>query len=177
MKFYEQATCRKRLIVLWAPALMFVTALSCGGGRRAAGDDFTLLADSLGETPMHADALKVDNLAKAHDGSMATRWTSVGDMEPGFFLEITFPKKRNVAGLVLNTAPSPDDFPRRFVVEASADGTEWEEVAAGGPTATLDGVTTITFERPRRVLKILITLKKAAPYWWSIYELEVKYAS
>jgi len=97
-------------------------------------------------------------------------------MEPGFFLELEFDRPQKVAGLVLHTEPSPNDFPHKFVVEVSEDGTEWAEAAVGGAKATKNGVTTVTFDRPRKVRNVLITLSEAAPYWWSVYELEVTYA-
>ena len=162
------------LAAAWA-ALAAMSFLSCG--REAGGDEeFSLIAESLGDVPMHEDALKIDNLAKAHDGSMATRWTTVCNMEPGFFVQITFPGRRKVAGLVLNSEPSPFDFPRRFTVEASADGENWKEVARGGPKKTVDGITTIDFKEPVEAESIIITVNKAARFWWSIYELEIKYA-
>lgn len=161
--------------VCFLAALAALASFSCG--RPPAGDgEFTLIADSLGDVPMRPGALEIDNLKKAHDGSMATRWTSVANMEPGFFVELDFPRPRKVAGLVLNTRPSPRDFPRKFVVEFSRDGNDWEEAAAGGPGATKEGVTTINFDRPREVQYVLITVSEAAPYWWSIYEVEVEYA-
>jgi hypothetical protein len=165
---------RRRLAACVAAALA-AALLSCSR-QPGAGDDFTLIAESMGDVPMHVDALKIDNLAKAHDGSMATRWTTVGSMEPGYFVEITFPKRRKVSALVLNTEPSPWDFPRKFTVEASADGKNWEEVARGNKKATRKGITTINFEEPVEAQSIIITVSEAAESWWSIYELEVKYA-
>jgi hypothetical protein len=171
---------RKRTVAVWG-ASAFLAALALGplfscGAPPAGEGEFTLIADSLGEVPMHPDALKLDNLAFASDGSMETRWTTVSHMEPGFFVELRFDRPRKVAGLVLNSKPSPEDFPRGFVAEVSRDGSSWEEAAAGGPDATKGGVTTITFDHPREVRHVLVTLNKAAPYWWSIYELEIKYA-
>ena len=161
--------------ICFATVLGALASFSCGRPR-AGDEEFTLVADSLGDVPMHPDALKIDNLKNAHDGSMATRWTSVANMEPGFFVELDFPRPRKVAGLVLNTSPSPRDFPRKFVVEVSRYGNDWEEAAAGGRGATERGITTIKFDRPREVRYVLITVSEAARYWWSIYDLEVKYA-
>lgn len=138
--------------------------------------EFKLVADSLGDVPLHPDALKLDNLALAYDGSMETRWTSVGNMEPGFFVELDFPRGREVSSIVLDTSPSPNDFPREFVVEVADDDGEWEEVFVGGPAATKKGVTTIPLNPPRRAKRVLITLNKEAPFWWSIYEIKVNYA-
>ncbi|UCH77962.1 MAG: discoidin domain-containing protein [Candidatus Coatesbacteria bacterium] len=160
------------LVAVAGAALAFV---ACRGGQPGEAS-FRLISDSLGEVPMHPDALKIDNLAQAHDGSMATRWTTFTNMEPGFFVELEFDRPREVAGLVLHTEPSPHDFPREFVVEVSEDGTEWEEAAVGGRKATKKGVTTIAFDRPRKVRHIIVSVNKAAPFWWSIYELEVTYA-
>jgi len=158
-------------------AVALVTVLACGRKGVAKEPEFKLVADSLGDAPMHPDALKLDNLALAHDGSLATRWTTVGDMEPGYFLELDLPKTRRVAGLVLDASPSPNDYPRRFVVEVSDRDNEWVEAAVCGPEATAKGITTVTFARPYAARKILLTLNEAAPYWWSVYEIKVKYAS
>jgi len=150
--------------------------LACGKPTPPAADEFALVADSLGDVPLHPDALKLDNLALACDGSMETRWTTVGNMEPGFFVELDFPRDRVVSSIVLDSSPSPNDFPREFVVEVSAAEGEWEEAFVGTPRVTKNGVTTITFDPPRRAKRILISLNKAAPYWWSIYEIKVNYA-
>jgi hypothetical protein len=171
---------RKRAVAVGAASVLGVLAglgalFSCG--KPPAGEaEFTLIADSMGEVPMHPDALTLDNLANAHDGSMETRWTTVANMEPGFFIELQLGRPREINGLVLNSGPSPKDFPRGFVVEVSRDGTDWEEAAAGGPKATKKGITTINFDHPRTARYVIITLNKAAPFWWSIHELEVKYA-
>jgi len=147
----------------------------CRGQEKKPGADFILVADSLGEAAMHPDALKSDSLALAHDGNMATRWSSLGNMEPGYFVEIDLPRERQVTGLVLNTSPTPMDFPREFIVETAGADNEWVEVARGTKKTTLKGITTVKFAKPYRCRKILVTLTKGMPYWWSIYELEVKY--
>jgi hypothetical protein len=156
-----------------AAALIFT---GCANAPETKKPAFTLIADSLGDIPMHPDALKLDNLALAHDGSLATRWTSVGNLEPGFFLEVDFPRPRKVAGVVLDASPSPNDHPREFSVETADDAGNWSEAGVFGEDATRGGVTTIQFQPPREVRRILITASKAAPFWWSIYELRVKYA-
>lgn len=148
---------------------------SCHNKGKKPGADFTLVADSLGENPMPPDALKSDNLVLAHDGNMATRWTSVAKMEPGFFVEIDLPQERKVTGLVLDTSPTPMDFPREFTVEVAGADNEWVEVARGTKATTSKGVTRIEFPKPYACSKILVTLTKGMPYWWSIYEMEVKY--
>lgn len=157
-------------------ATLAATALISCSSPPGSDDEFTLIAESMGDVPMSEDALKIDSLAKAHDGSMATRWTTICGMEPGFFVEIRFPRRRKVAGLVLNTEPMPCDFPRRFTVEASPDGKNWEEIFRGGPKKTVNGITTIKFKEPVEARSIIITNNKADKCWWSIYELEVKYA-
>lgn len=166
---------RRRLTACVAAALAATAFLSCSR-QPGAGEEFTLIAASMGDVPMHEDARKIDNLAKAHDGSMATRWTTVGSMEPGYFVEIKFPRRRKVAGLVLNTEPSRWDFPRKFTVEASADGENYTEVARCDKKATRKGITTINFEEPVEAQSIIITVSEASDSWWSIYELEVNYA-
>jgi hypothetical protein len=125
---------------------------------------------------MPPDGRRPENLAKAHDGSMATRWTTGANMVPGHFVQLEFPANRRVAGLTLDAGTAAEDFPPRFVVEVSAGGTEWKEAFAGGPGATTDGLTRIEFARVEEVKYILLTVSEAKDRWWSIYEIEVDYA-
>jgi len=163
-------------VVLGAVATAAALGLTGCARTPAAGPGFTLVADSLGDIPMHPDALKLDNLAQAYDRSMATRWTTVTDMEPGFFVELDFARTRKVAALTLDSSPSPNDFPRNFGVETCDAKGNWDEAGAYGENATKNGVTTVTFNPPRAVRKVLLTVSQSAPYWWSIYEIKVKYA-
>ncbi|MGD8718501.1 MAG: discoidin domain-containing protein [Candidatus Zixiibacteriota bacterium] len=159
---------------MW-PALLPLLFAACGGAPAPVGD-FSLTADSLGEIPMPSDARRPENLAKAQDGSMATRWTTGANMEPGHFVELEFPEPRRVAGLTLDAGTAAEDFPARFVVEVSAGGTDWKEAFAGGPDATKGGLTRVKFRRAEEVKYILITVSEAKDRWWSIYEIEVEYA-
>jgi hypothetical protein len=165
---------RRRLSFCVAAALA-AALLSCSR-HPGAGEEFSLTAESMGDVPMHGDALKIDNLAKAHDGSMATRWTTVANMAPGYYVQLEFPAPRRVAGLTLDAGTAAEDFPSRFVVEVSPGGTEWKEAFAGGPEATADGVTRVKFRRAEEVKYIMITVSEAKDRWWSIYEIEVEYA-
>ncbi len=168
--------CKARIIA--TALVVLAVGLGMGGCRGKAknpGADFILIADSLGEVPMHPDALKTDNLALAHDGNMATRWTSIGKMEPGFFIEIDLPRERKVTGLILDATPTPMGFPREFTVEVAGDDNEWVEVMRCTKKMTVMGLTTVKFPKPYKCSKILLTLTKGMPNWWSIYEMEVKY--
>ncbi len=87
-----------------------------------------------------------------------------------------FPRPRKVAALTLDASPSPNDHPREFSVETADAAGNWSEAGVFGEGATRNGVTTVAFRPPRPVQRILITANQAAPFWWSVYELRIKYA-
>ena len=97
-------------------------------------------------------------------------------MEPGFFIQLEFPARRRVSGLILDAGDATEDFPPKFVVEVSPGGTEWKEAFVGGHEATVDGLTKIEFARAHDVEYIMITVSETQDRWWSIYEVEVEYA-
>lgn len=153
-------------------AAVWLAAAACE--RRA---PFVLEAGSSGEDDLPAEAMRVDALAKACDGDLATRWSTEAPMKPWYYLSIRFPKPRRVAAIILDTRPSPDDWPRAFVVEASRGGGPLRVVFRGGPEATRKGVTTIKFPSPVTADLFVITLRKGNDfYYWSVHELTVQYA-
>ncbi len=80
-----------------------------------------------------------------------------------------------VRRLVLDSAGSPGDFPRGFVIDVSEDGKAWRTVAKTdrGAECQAGGVTTVSFEAaPARYLRIKQT-GTVQGLFWSIHELHV----
>ena len=115
-----------------------------------------------------------DNVAQALDGRAETRWSSRALQQPGMWFELDLNETRTVNGLALDTAGSPNDFPRGYVVRLSTDYNQWVEVARNDQT---DRALEVTFSpRPARYLRIEQT-GRASNYWWSIYGVEVKFSA
>jgi hypothetical protein len=87
------------------------------------------------------------------------------------WLEIDMGQVRPVSGLVLESARSPLDYPRGYVVQVSTDRQAWQEVARQPNNETeLD----VTFKpQSARYLRVEQT-GQADPWWWSIHEVTIK---
>ena len=112
-----------------------------------------------------------DNLSQALDGQPSTRWSSQTPQQPGMWFEIDLNEPRQVSGLVLDTAASPNDHPRGYRVLLSTDHSSWAEVARNDQnTRPLD----VSFTpRTARFIRIEQT-GRSDSWWWSIHELTVK---
>ncbi|RLA96906.1 MAG: hypothetical protein DRG83_16760 [Deltaproteobacteria bacterium] len=63
------------------------------------------------------------------------------------------------------------DYPRKYVVEVSKDGSIWKKVASG--EGHLDEYVSVSFE-PTQARFIRITQEGyCTPEWWTIYEIHV----
>jgi mono/diheme cytochrome c family protein len=109
--------------------------------------------------------------AAAIDGKLTTRFDTGTSQVPGMWFQIEMPEEKVVAGLHLDSALSPRDYPRGYKVELSSDGQTWgAPVASGQGTGPL---TEITFA-PARAKFIRITQTGSVNgLFWSIHELEV----
>ena len=149
-----------------------VTA-GCKGAAPAPRAPFTLVADSMGEERMPAAARRPENLAKAHDGVAATRWTTGAPIAAGFFIQVVLPRVENVTGVSWDAGPAWRDYPRSVRIETSPDGDVWEETTAADARVTLGPLSRVKFRPPRRARYVMITALEPEPYWWSVYEMEV----
>ncbi len=112
-----------------------------------------------------------DNISQAFDGRPETRWSSRAVQQPGMWFEIDLNQTRPVSGLTLNTAPSPQDYPRGYVVRISTNRQQWEEVARRDQN---DRALDVSFNpRPARYLRIEQT-GSSDRWWWSINEVRIK---
>jgi hypothetical protein len=112
-----------------------------------------------------------DNILQATDGRPESRWSSRAAQQPGMWLEIDIGQVRTVSGLVLESARSPLDYPRGYVVQVSTDRQAWQEVARQPNNETeLD----VTF-KPQSVRYLRVEQTgQADPWWWSIHEIVIK---
>lgn len=105
------------------------------------------------------------------DGNPATRYESKADQAPGMWFQIELLAETMIAGLALDTAKSPGDYPRGYKVELSDDGQAWRKPVATGKGTSL--LTDITFA-PQKARFIRITQTgSAGGQFWSIHELQI----
>jgi hypothetical protein len=89
------------------------------------------------------------------------------------WVEIDLGQVRSVGGLALDTAGSPNDYPRGYAVNLSTDRDDWGAVARDDGN---DGPLDVTFSpRPARYIHIEQT-GQSDHWWWSIHEVRVEYA-
>jgi hypothetical protein len=112
-----------------------------------------------------------DNMAQALDGQSETRWSTRAVQRPGMWFELDLNQVRSVSGLSLDSAGSPNDYPRGYVVSLSSDHKQWTEVARNDRN---DRALNISFAaRPARYIRIEQT-GSADRWWWSIHGVTIK---
>jgi mono/diheme cytochrome c family protein/glucose/arabinose dehydrogenase len=113
-----------------------------------------------------------NDVGKMIDGDDATCWSSNEVQSPGIWVQIEFPAETEVAGVVLDCAQSPNDYPLGYEVEVSADGLDWGKPALRG--RGVDAVTDLIFRKPKTTRFLRITLTQTSRWnYWSIHELQV----
>ena len=87
------------------------------------------------------------------------------------WFQIELPQETAIAGLELDSAKSPSDYPRGYEVALSTDGTTWGKPVATGPGS--GGATDIAFA-PEKAKFIKITQTGSVNgLFWSIHELQI----
>jgi HEAT repeat protein len=141
----------------------------CGGEAKAAVR--RLRQASMG-SPILSSSHNGGELRNACDGNPATRWTTGTAIRPGQWLLLDLQATCLVHRVTLDTAGSPNDFPRGYQVFV---GDQPESMGA----AVLEGqgsaaVTELNLEPARlgRFVKIVQT-GSADAWYWSVHELKV----
>lgn len=116
------------------------------------------------------------------DGDLVTRWAAGRHQRAGDGLTIDLGEPRNVKGVELLLGGYVADFPRHLLIEASLDGSSWQQVWSGpgsGPTLVGSLVDPkelpLIFEfgpRPARYLRITQTANEPT-YYWTVTELKI----
>lgn len=106
---------------------------------------------------------------KTLDADLNSRWSS-GVFQSGgewFMVDMLEPQAFN--RIVLKQGNSPDDYPRKYEVYVSDDGTEWSDIIQSGEGTAGEETVISLPDLLSRYLKIVQT-GKASAHWWSIAE-------
>ena len=112
-----------------------------------------------------------DDAKLAIDGKDSTRFDTGASQVAGMWFQVELPEETEITGLRLDSVASPQDYPRGYKVELSADGQTWgSPVAAGRGNNSL---TEIIFA-PAKARFVRITQTGSANgLFWSIHELQI----
>lgn len=113
----------------------------------------------------------------AFDRDRSTRWSSNRPMEQGMFFLLDLGRENEISQIVLDSGPSPGDYPRGCRVEVSLDNINWKTVAeldvVEAEKRQWDGILGIDFEKVKaRYIKIT-QLGSHPGLFWSIHEIYV----
>lgn len=90
------------------------------------------------------------------DGNVTSRWSTKARQIPGQWFQVELPEEQEVAGLALDCQASSGDYPRKYLVEVSSDGSNWTKTNEGeGKGALIE----IVFASPQRARFVRITQK------------------
>lgn len=103
------------------------------------------------------------------DGNVTSRWSTKARQSPGQWFQVDLPQEQNIAGIALDCQAASGDYPRRFTIETSSDGTSWNKVTERDGTGPLIEV---VFDTPRPARHIRIMQTSTTPSNdWAICEL------
>jgi len=112
----------------------------------------------------------VNDVAKALDGNVTTRWATGGAQVPGQYYGVDMKQNYTIRTITLDQGTSTNDYPRGYEVYVSKDSTNY-----GNPVATGVGTTAQTIinfpDVTGRYIKIIQTGSNGG--YWSVHELYV----
>ncbi len=142
-------------------------------GESANSSQVYAMPGTLGRTSWVASSSTTgsDDPGNALDGNLSTRWSTGTSQVSNQWFQVDMDSTNVFNKLVLNSANSPNDYPRGYQVFVSTDGVNWNgPVATGTGTA---GTTTITFNtQAARYIRIIQTGSVSGTFW-SIHEFNV----
>ncbi len=112
-------------------------------------------------------SLKKEDCSKAVDNNTGSRWATGAAMKGGEWFTVELPTEENIAGLALDSQGTYQDYPRKYKVEVSSDGKQWNPAAQGDGSA----VTEIVFKAPQKGRFVRITQLGLSSSNWGINEL------
>lgn len=112
-------------------------------------------------------SVKKEDCSKAVDNNTGSRWATAAAMKGGEWFSIELPTEENIAGLALDSQNTYQDYPRKYKVEVSSDGTKWNPAAQGDGSA----LTEIVFKTPQKGRFVRITQLGSSSSAWGINEL------
>ncbi|MDF2938345.1 MAG: hypothetical protein K0Q90_3718, partial [Paenibacillaceae bacterium] len=147
-----------------------VTALDAAGNVSAAGTALPVTTtNALNRTLWTAKASAGDASAKQGiDSSSTTRWTTGAAQTTGMWYQVdTGPGDKTYNKLVIDGG---SDYPRKYEIRVSNDGTVWSEPVAVGTGST--SRITVTFpEQTAKFVRIILT--GSAGVYWSVYDFNL----
>jgi mono/diheme cytochrome c family protein len=108
------------------------------------------------------------------DGDPKTRWSSNQDLAPGMWVQIELPQRYRIAGVMMDTSESPNDYARAYKIQLSDDGVTWDNPVAHGKGHP--GAMEISFPPAEAKFVRITQTGELAPdkgLYWSIHELEI----
>ena len=111
--------------------------------------------------------------SSAHDGDVATRWTTGADQAGGEWLQIDFGKTVTLTKLTLMLGTSADDYPRSYTTRFSNSSlnTAAPVLVSGVGAKGVD--TVLNFPVGTTGRYVLISQGgEATALWWSVHEIQ-----
>jgi F5/8 type C domain-containing protein len=129
-------------------------------------DDAQLIRQIRGVT-----AQGFSNAANVSDDNNTTRATTNKPIYAGSWLQADLGGSYTVSKVVQVHEPDHEDFPRRYKIEVSLDGRQWQPVFEGRGEP---GRSSATFNPVRaRFVRITAMAERDNQHWWSIYRLRI----
>jgi len=103
------------------------------------------------------------------DGDASTRYSTGEGQAPGQYLQVDFGRTIRARQIVIDTGVNTGDYPRGYIAQTSADGTDWNTVLSDGQgTGQLT-----TVDLPGNAIQyVRITLTATDPDdWWSVADV------
>lgn len=110
------------------------------------------------------------DVGSAIDGNFKSRYTTGESMQPGMWLQVELPEVTKVAGLILDSAGSRNDYPRGCEVQLSTDGKQWSDPIKK-PEEKNSKVVVEFPEQPAKYIRITQTGEHRL--YWSVHDLNV----
>jgi hypothetical protein len=105
------------------------------------------------------------------DASAATRATTNKANYAGSWVQADLGGSYTISKVVMVHEPSNEDYPRRYKIEVSLDGRQWQTVFDGRGE---EGRSRATFNAVRaRFVRVSAIADRATQNWWSIYKLRI----
>jgi hypothetical protein len=127
--------------------------------------------------------VNADELHRAVDGKIETRWTSQKPQTPGTAIGLDLGRLASVRGVVLKLGDSRRDYPRDLRLSVSTDGSNWRTLEtrrfselywAGNRLFTIPGNQLVYSFAPTACRFLKLEQRGSDPtYYWSIHELEL----
>ena len=111
------------------------------------------------------------NDARVADDNNATRATTNKANYAGSWLQADLGGSYTISKVVLIHEPDREDYPRRYKIDVSSDGGQWQTVFEGRGEP---GRSAASFDPVRaRFVRITAISERDAQHWWSIYRLKI----